>query len=106
MAQTYQFDFFTDYGQFYICDRDSPLATDSENFWTTEALDSLMAIEEGVIGIGGEGNKVKGEIKLLDSPGVILNTDSYDYVVEGSLQIRLIFSLGIEFKPFSRRSRV
>lgn len=85
---TYPFDFFTEYGQFYLCDKTSPLQTDSENFWTDQALEDNLAIEEGVIGIASEGHgRVKGEIKILPEVGEIDSTEGYDHIVEGSIAI-------------------
>lgn len=85
----YQLDFYSQYRQFYICDRSSTKATDSEYFWTDEALEDRMALEEGIIGVGTECyGPVKGEVKIVAFPSEITSADSYDHIVEGSLELK------------------
>ncbi|POY35981.1 hypothetical protein C3K47_12305 [Solitalea longa] len=65
----YNLDFYTQYSQFYICDKDSPCNTDSDRFWTNEAHEDRMAIEEGVLGIGTECyGPVKAELLVRELP--------------------------------------
>jgi hypothetical protein len=85
---TYQFDFLTEYGQFYLCDKTSPMQTDSESFWTTQALEDNLAIEEGIIGIASEGHgRVEGELTILDSASEVTLSKVCDHVVEGSIAV-------------------
>lgn len=85
---TYQFDFFTEYGQFYLCDKTSPMQTNSEKFWTTQALEDNLAIEEGIIGIASEGHgRVQGTITILESASEVSISEECDHVVEGSIAI-------------------
>jgi hypothetical protein len=84
----YKLDFYTQYRQFYINDKHSPLKTDSPDFWTVQASDDRLAIEEGVLGIGTECyGPVKGEICILTTEPKSEEFDSCDHVVEGSIEI-------------------
>ena len=63
----HQLDFWTTHHQFYIADKSSPFRTDSDDFWTTQATDDRLAIEEGLLGIGTECyGPVKGDLQVLD----------------------------------------
>ena len=82
-------DFYTHYHQFYLVDKDSSFKTDSENFWTKQALEDKLAIEEGIIGIGTECyGHVKGELHILATATTIINLETFDHVVEGSIDIK------------------
>jgi hypothetical protein len=81
--------FYTSYNQFYLYDKDSGGATNSNNFWTQEAFEQRLAIEEGIIGVGTECyGPVKGELTVLDAPNNDFNSDLYDHIVEGSIEIK------------------
>jgi hypothetical protein len=85
----YQIDFYTSYSQFYITDKDSEGLTDSDTFWTTDAFDERLAIEDGVLGVGIECyGPVKGEVHLLTLPTDLENLDEYDHVVEAGIEIK------------------
>ncbi|RZJ60886.1 MAG: hypothetical protein EOO58_02440 [Hymenobacter sp.] len=80
--------FMSSHCQFYICDEDSPKATDSDNFWTDEAHTSRLAVEEGIIGIGTESYTcIKAEISILTQCPDGIDLEEYDHVVEASLKI-------------------
>jgi hypothetical protein len=84
----YRFDFYTQYHQFNICDKDSPMDTESGEFWTDEAFDDRLAMELGVIGVGTECyGPVKGELVLLDKENTEFDLKSYDHIVEAGLKI-------------------
>lgn len=84
----YRFDFFTQYGQFYICDKESPMETDSDEFWTDEAFNDRLAVENGVIGVGTKCyGPVKGELVLLDNENTDFDIGLYDHIVEAGLKI-------------------
>jgi hypothetical protein len=114
----YKLDFYTQYRQFYINDKLSPLKTDSPNFWTQKASDDRLAIEEGVLGVGTECyGPVKGEICILTTESESNEFDSYDHVVEGSIEIKSgvlqVFpcitnepTLELEMKPSTYRVRI
>ncbi len=85
----YQLQFRTSYSQFYIADKSSPHATDSNSFWTDEAHKCRLAIEEGIIGVGIETySYVNAEINLLRVRPVEADLALYDNIVEGSIEAR------------------
>jgi len=84
----YKINFYTQYKQFYICDKLSSSDTDSDNFWTEEAHKDRLAIEDGILGIGTECyGPVNLEIIVLSSPNNTFKISSYDHIVEGGLEL-------------------
>jgi hypothetical protein len=81
--------FTTDYGQFYVNDKNATGDTGSENFWTDQAFADKLAIEEGVLGVSIANNegKVECEFEILNSKSLINDFSSFDHVVEASLKI-------------------
>ena len=81
--------FTTDYGQFYLNDKNANGNTGSENFWTDKAFTDKLAVEDGVLGIGiaNDEGKVECEFELLNSKSLIENFGDFDHVVEASLKI-------------------
>ncbi len=85
----YKLDFYTQDSQFYICDSHSPLKTDSHEFWTDEAHESRLAVEEGVLGVGTECyGPVRGELEILNEENSTVETVLFDHIVEGGLEIK------------------
>ena len=85
---TLTLDFYTSHHQFYIADKTSPFRTDSAEFWTKQANEDKLAIEEGLLGIGTECfGPVKGDLQVLNSIPEEEDFSSYDHVVEGSLSL-------------------
>jgi len=85
----YEFKFYTEYHQFYICDKISSGNTGSEDFWTEEANNDRLAMEDGILGIGTECyGHVNGELDLLDSANNKIDTSKYDHIVEGGLELK------------------
>jgi hypothetical protein len=85
----YPLNFRTTHGQFYIYDKYSSGNTASDNFWTDEAFNCRLAIEDGIVGVGLECyGPVKGEVELLDRFNVNINLINFDHVVEGSLVVK------------------
>lgn len=85
----FNLDFTTDYGQFYICDKNFLGQTDSENFWTDKAYDNKIAVENGILGIaiGNEEGIVKCEFEILVSRNLKVDFNNFDHIVEASLKI-------------------
>src|SRR5438045_5314274 len=84
----FKLDFYTSHHQFYIVDKSSPFKTDSSDFWTKQASEDKLAIEEGILGIGTECyGPVKGDLQVLDVEPEAEDFSSYDHVVEGSLKL-------------------
>jgi hypothetical protein len=82
-------DFYTSYSQFYITDKDSDGATNSNKFWTTDAFNERLAVEDGILGVGTECyGPVKGEVHLLNLACNQVILDEYDHVVEAGIKIK------------------
>lgn len=85
----HQIQFRTRYSQFYICDKDSPAATDSNDFWTEDAHESRLAVENGILGVSTETySYVRASIKILPHRNEKTDLTNYDHVVEASLEIK------------------
>ncbi|WP_457068669.1 hypothetical protein [Hymenobacter sp. UYAg731] len=83
-----QVQFRTSYSQFYICDKDSPAATDSDGFWNQEAFDSRLAIEDGILGVGTETySYVRASIEILAQRNDAIDSTKYDHIVEASIKV-------------------
>lgn len=89
MFMRFDLDFSTDYGQFYICDKNFLGDTDSENFWTDKAFNDKIAVEDGILGIsiGNQEGIVKCELIILNSKNLKVDFDEFDHIVEASLKI-------------------
>ncbi|NCI50328.1 hypothetical protein GWC95_10375 [Sediminibacterium roseum] len=84
----YKLDFQTAYQQFYLSDKESPKKTDSDSFWTSEAHNHRLAIEDGILGIGTACyGHVKGEVNILKNEEAKNDYTKYDHIVEGSIKI-------------------
>jgi hypothetical protein len=82
------FSFSSSHHQFYICDKTSPLETGDDDFWTTEAFDSKLAVGEGILGVGTASySSCKGELMILDQKNDKIFYEQYDHIVEGSLEV-------------------
>lgn len=94
-------DFTTDYGQFYLNDKDGG-DTGSPSFWSSEALNDKLAVEKGILGVSLENSEgiVKAELEILNSKSLISDFTDFDHVVEASLEINTGF-LQINDCPFS-----
>ncbi|MDB5148578.1 MAG: hypothetical protein JWQ57_2598 [Mucilaginibacter sp.] len=85
----YQLDFDTSYSQFYVYDKDSQDQRDSVNFWTHEAYEDRLAIEDGVLGIGTECyGHVKAELEILESANNLMDFADFDHIVEAGIEIK------------------
>lgn len=114
----YNLEFYTQYGQFYICDKNATGSTGSDDFWTDDAQEERLALEDGIIGVAVVGyTLVKAALHLLASKVAEINYDLYDHIVEGGLdcssgiiQVAGCPDTSIEFekevKPGSYRVRV
>jgi hypothetical protein len=85
----YNLKFTTDYGQFYVNDKNATGNTGSENFWADQAFADKLAVEDGVLGvsIANDEGKVECEFEILNSKSVINDFSDFDHVVEASLKI-------------------
>jgi hypothetical protein len=81
--------FRTSYSQFYICDKASAGATDSNEFWTDDAHRSRLAVEDGILGVSIETySYVKASIEILSHRNNQIELKGYDHVVEASLEVK------------------
>lgn len=83
-----KFNFYTEYHQFYLEDKESKSDTNSSDFWSDEAFNTKLAMVHGIVGVGTHcyGN-IKGEIEVLDKPIENINYKLYDHIVEGGINI-------------------
>jgi hypothetical protein len=73
------------YRQFYLLDPDQLGDTGSPEFWTQEALDSRLAVQPGVIGVGTDTDgEVPVMVELLDAEPT-MSLEPWDHVAEASL---------------------
>ena len=85
----HELQFYTEYRQFYICDKNSPCETNSDNFWTEEASNDRLAMETGIVGVGTECyGPVSAELHILDYANIELDYGKYDHIVEGGLELK------------------
>jgi len=89
----FSLNFTTDYGQFYLNEKDDEGDTESEGFWSNEAFNDKLAVEKGILGIAIENSDgiVKCELEFLDSKSLISDFSDFDHVVEASLEIKTGF---------------
>ena len=67
MTQKHSFTLFADYYQFYL--QDEAVAGDLSDAWTPDAVDRLLALAPGVIGVGTVRNMdVPVEVEILSGP--------------------------------------
>jgi hypothetical protein len=86
---THKYRFRTAYSQFYLADKESPAATDSNSFWTEEAFADKLAVEEGILGVGtGTYSYVNCKISFLTHRPTENSFDGCDQVVEASLELK------------------
>lgn len=85
----FELKFITDYGQFYINDKNATGNTSSESFWSEQGFADKLAIEEGILGISiaNQEGKVECDFEILDSKNLINDFSGFDYVVEASIKI-------------------
>lgn len=84
-----KFEFYTQYNQFLIEDKEHKTEIDHSDFWCEEAFNDKLAMANGVIGVGTHGyGNIKGEIEILDKPAENINYELYDHIVEGGLNIQ------------------
>ena len=86
----YNLSIFTQYGQFYIADKDAPGDTGNPDFWNDDAINDGLAIDEGIIGVSIANDEAIAnfEMEFLNSKAVQEDLSQFDHVVEGSLLIK------------------
>jgi hypothetical protein len=85
----YKLNFYTQYHQFYISDKESSKNTEENNFWTDNASNSRLAIGNDILGVGLECyGPFKGELAVLGSRRDYIEYSQYDHIVEGGLDVK------------------
>ena len=81
----YQFEIFADYFQFYL--QDEQAEGDLSDAWTEEAVQDLLALTDGTIGVGTVRNMtVPVTVQVLNGPPDD-DLTSWDRVNEGSIRV-------------------
>jgi hypothetical protein len=85
----FELKFITDYGQFYINDKNATGNTSSESFWSEQGFSDKLAVEDGILGISiaNQEGKVECDFEILDSKNLINDFSGFDHVVEASIKI-------------------
>ena len=86
----FDLEFYTDYGQFYLTDKNSAQVTNSNEFWSDQAFVDKLAVEDGIlgIGIGRQYGTIKCNLKVLDSKNPERNFTDFDHVVEANIKMQ------------------
>ena len=82
--------FFSQYGQFYIADKDALGDSGSQDFWNNQAFDNRLAVADGILGVSIENDEAIAnvEIELLPLKPKENDLNKFDHIVEESLLIR------------------
>jgi hypothetical protein len=87
MMQRFEFEVFADYFQFYL--QDESAKGDLSDSWTQEAVDRLLAVASGAIGVGTVRNmSVPVIIEVDDEEPAGDDTNAWDQVNECSVEIQ------------------
>lgn len=83
-----KFNFYTEYNQFYLEDKEKKENTNSGDFWSDEAFNAKLAMVYGIVAIGTHSyGNIKGEIEILDKPVENIDYKLYDHIVEGGINV-------------------
>lgn len=83
-----KFNFYTQYNQFFIENKENKTEINQNNFWSEEAFLVRLALENGIIGVGTHSyGNIKGDIEILDKPKEDINYELYDHIVEAGINI-------------------
>lgn len=106
--QKFDFELFADYFQFYLQDERAPWP-DLPNFWTPEAVNRLLAVAAGTIGVGTVRNmSVPVTIEIVENEPDN-DTSSWDQVNECSMEIqsgRIVVAGCTDYFPDAARINV
>jgi hypothetical protein len=87
-TESYNLKFFTEYYQFYIQDATTKASTDSDIFWTAQASEDKMAVEEWLLGISvAKYAVIDVKINMHWQTQTIFNLQNYDHIVEASVDV-------------------
>ncbi|KAA8476147.1 hypothetical protein BDE36_2607 [Arcticibacter tournemirensis] len=84
----YKLDFYTEYNQFYIVDKNVGPDLESSGLWTDISVFERLGIAEGTVGVYTECyGPVKGDLELLKESRKEVDYKKYDHIVECGLNI-------------------
>jgi hypothetical protein len=105
--QTHKFDLFADFFQFYL--QDEAATGDLSNGWDAEAVERLLAVAPGTVGVGTVRNMdVPVLVELLDSEPQG-DLELWDHVTECSLAVpsgRIVIAGCTDYLPDAARISV
>jgi hypothetical protein len=80
---------FTQYGQFYLADKEVCGDTSHSDFWNDVAFNERLAITEGGLGVCIENDEAIAniEIEIINKRNENFDLNLYDHIVEGSLYV-------------------
>jgi|SRR5579864_3918681 len=104
MTRKFQFTLFADYFQFYL--QDEGVDGDLSDSWTQEAIDRLLAIAPGTIGVGTVRNmNVPVTVEIEDSPPDE-DANVWDQIIECTINVpsgRLVIAGCTDYFPDATR---
>lgn len=107
MAQ-YNYEIFADYHQFYL--QDEQADGDLSDAWTQEAVDNLLALAPGTIGVGTARNMtVPVTVEILDSQPENEDFSEWDMVNECSIDVptgKIVIAGCTDYFPDAARIKV
>lgn len=108
MALRFEFELFADYYQFYL--QDESVQGDLSSSWTPEAVDRLLALAQGAIGIGTVRNmNVPVIVEVADDAPADDEMSSWDQVNECTLEVlsgRIVVAGCTDYLPEAARIEV
>lgn len=105
--QSYEFELFADYFQFYL--QDEKAKGDLSESWTEEATQRLLAIAPDTIGVGTVRNMTVPVIVEIQEEEPTETFDNWDHVVECTLNIptgKMIIAGCTDYFPDAARIKV
>jgi hypothetical protein len=108
MSREFELDLFADYFQFYLQDEDAE--GDLSDSWTQEAVDRLLALAPGTIGVGTVRNvNVRVVVEVHDQDPMRDDSNGWDQVNECSVEVpsgRIVIAGCTDYYPDAARIEV
>lgn len=85
----YKFDFHTQYRSFYLTSDNTEEASRPEVLAVSRQVDNgrLIAVKNTLIITTGSYGHIRGEIRILNKRNEIVNYDTYDHIIEASIEV-------------------
>ena len=108
MTRKFEFDLFADYYQFYL--QDENVEGNLAESWTKEAVNRLLAITDGTIGIGTVRNmQVPVVVEVADTEPAVDDMSQWDQINECSIEVhsgRIVVAGCTDYFPDAARIEV